>query len=94
MAAMVSSNMTDSGSSASRCRRPSPAADTCPAPVIRITVAEEAPLLPPARPAQALHAQASPCALEQPPQSGQLHEEPWNAAGAAGAQSPQPHPCT
>jgi len=36
----------------------------------------------PGRPVQALHMQGAPAAFEQPPQSGQLHEAPLNAAGA------------
>ncbi len=90
MAAMVSSNMTDSGSSASRVRSPSPGADTCPSAPMLITVAK-APRRP-GRVVQTLHMQGAPRALEQPPQSGQLQEDPLNAAGAAGEQSPQPQP--
>lgn len=82
--------MTDSGSSASLALSPSPASDTCPAPIL-IAVADEAPRLP-GRLAQAPHAQEQPCVLAaEAPQSGHSHEAPWNAAGA-GEHSPQPQP--
>lgn len=91
MAAIVSSNMTDSGSSTSLSRSPAllPAAsDTWPAPAILITVADEAPRLA-GRLVQTLHVQGSPVAREE--QSEHSQQAPWNATGA-GEQSPQPQP--
>lgn len=85
MVAMASSNMTDSGSSASLALSPS-ASDICPP--ILITVADEAPRLP-GRLVHAVHVQGSPLAREE--QSGQLQQALWNAAGA-GEHSPQPQP--
>lgn len=89
MAAMASSNMTESGSSMSLARSPSPASDTWSAPIL-ITVADEALRLLVRLP----HVQDTPQSahLREALQSGHLHEALWNAAGAV-EQSPQPQPC-
>lgn len=79
--------MTDSGSSTSLSRSPSPASETWSAPIL-ITVAEEAPRLP-GRLVQALQVQGSPLVREA--QSGHSQQALWNAAGAV-EQSPQPQP--